>query len=244
MSPQPEWFKDWFNSPYYHCLYQNRNNEEAAEFIDHLTVYLKLHTQNRIWDLACGKGRHAHYMAGKGFNVIGTDLAENSILEAQKDAPDNLEFFVHDMRRPFRSNYFDVVTNLFTSIGYFKNDNDNVKVFQNVYHALKPGGMLVVDFFNSQWVKSILVPEAIVERGTIVFQIKKRIAHKAIIKNIRFEENGKFYEFEEQVSLLETQDFDRYASMAGLKRIALFGNYKLEAFDIQTSERLILVFQK
>jgi SAM-dependent methyltransferase len=244
MSSQPEWFKDWFNSSYYHYLYQHRNEDEAAAFITNLISFLNLQPQQLVWDLACGKGRHAKFMASKNLFVIGTDLAENSIYEAQQQVCDHLEFYVHDMRRPFRSNYFDAVTNLFTSIGYFKNDNDNVKVFQNVYHALKPGGLLVVDFFNAAWVKSIMVPEATVERPNMTFHIRKRIEDKAIIKNIQFEEEGKHFVFEERVSLLDTTDFDRYATLAGLKRIHTFGDYALNAFDSKTSERLILVFQK
>ena len=35
------WFKDWFNSPYYHQLYFNRDEKEAANFIDKLIHHLQ-----------------------------------------------------------------------------------------------------------------------------------------------------------------------------------------------------------
>jgi hypothetical protein len=48
------WFKDWFNSPYYHQLYFNRDEKEAANFIDKLiTICIRL--QFVMLDVACGK---------------------------------------------------------------------------------------------------------------------------------------------------------------------------------------------
>lgn len=83
-----EWFEDWFNSPYYHLLYSHRDEEEANLFMQHLLDRLKPAPNSRILDLACGKGRHAQFIASKGFDVIGVDLAENSIAEAlHKSAP-------------------------------------------------------------------------------------------------------------------------------------------------------------
>jgi len=56
---QENWFKDWFNSPYYHQLYFKRDEQEAAAFIDHLISYLKPPPGSFMLDVACGKGRHS-----------------------------------------------------------------------------------------------------------------------------------------------------------------------------------------
>ena len=76
---QQTWFKDWFNSPYYHQLYFNRDNKEAAAFIDKLINYLKPLPGSSMLDVACGKGRHSIQLAGKGFDVAGIDLSDDSI---------------------------------------------------------------------------------------------------------------------------------------------------------------------
>src|SRR5664279_4672531 len=104
---QETWFKDWFNSSYYHLLYFNRDDREAAAFIDKLINYLQPHPGSKMLDVACGKGRHSIQLAGKGFDVTGIDLSEDSILEALKNENDQLHFYQHDMRLPFRINYFD-----------------------------------------------------------------------------------------------------------------------------------------
>jgi SAM-dependent methyltransferase len=239
-----EWYLDWFNSPYYHLLYNNRNHTEAAFFIEHLCSTLKLGPHARIWDLACGKGRHAVALSKKGFHVIGTDLSVNSITEASKNSNSTLEFFVHDMREPFKVNYFDAVFNLFTSIGYFKNLKDNYSVFKNAALALKTDGVFVIDFFNSEKVTASFKTEYTEQRGNITFEIKKKIVSNTIVKRIEFSDNNKSYYFEETVSLLKKADFEDFAKNAGMHLQHTFGNYRLEPFDVKDSERPILIFKQ
>lgn len=239
-----EWYVDWFNSPYYHLLYNNRNYTEANFFIDTLCGNLKLVPDSTIWDLACGKGRHSIALNKKGFHVIGTDLSVNSIAEASQHGNTKLEFFVHDMRQPFKVSYFDAVFNLFTSIGYFKDFNDNYAVFKNVALALKKEGVLVIDFFNSQKVVRSFKSEYTEQRGNITFEIKKKIENSAIIKRIEFSDRGKNFYFEETVSLLQRSDFETFAKEAGLTLKSCSGNYLLEPFNETHSDRLILVFKK
>jgi SAM-dependent methyltransferase len=148
------------------------------------------------------------------------------------------------MREPFRINYFDAVFNLFTSIGYFDNFNDNFLVFKNVAKALKPNGYFVIDFFNAEKVLSSIKTDYIEKRGEITFKIKKEIISNVINKTIAFSSHNKDYYFEESVSLLKRSDFENFAKTADLKIENIFGNYKLEPFDPNTSERLIILFKK
>lgn len=239
-----EWYVDWFNSPYYHLLYNNRNYTEANFLIDNLCGVLSLQPHAKVWDLACGKGRHALAIHKKGFDVTGTDLSVNSISEASQFASDTLQFFVHDMRTPFKVGYFDAVFNLFTSIGYFKNADDNLAVFKNVSLALKPGGIFVIDFFNAEKVLESFKENYIEQRGNITFNIRKKIVQNSIVKRIEFNDQGKDYYFEESVSLLRKTDFEHFAGEAGLQITASYGNYKLESFLEKSSDRLILFFKK
>ena len=74
-----EWFSEWFNSPYYHILYQNRDYKEAESFIENLIHKQHFVRTQHFLDLACGKGRHAIYLNSKGFKVLGLDIAPESI---------------------------------------------------------------------------------------------------------------------------------------------------------------------
>lgn len=241
---QDSWFEDWFNSSYYHLLYNKRDEEEAEFFISNLCNTLHLPQESRVWDIACGKGRHTLAFARKGYYATGTDLSENSIKEALLLGDEKLEFFVHDMRRTFRINYFDCAVNLFTSIGYFKNPNDNLSVFKNVHSALKPNGYFIVDFFNAEKVKATYKSDYIESRETIDFHIRKHVKNNVIYKTIEFSDNGKNYSFEESVSLLGLNDFETLAKKSGFKILNIFGDYSLNAFNPAKSDRLILIFDK
>lgn len=239
-----EWYVNWFNSPYYHLLYNNRSESEAQELIDHLCELLHLPTKSKVWDMACGKGRHAIALSHKGLDVMGSDLSENSIVEARKQEHDYLHFLVHDMLQPFRENSFHLVCNLFTSFGYFENESDNYKVFANAAESLLPTGSFVMDYFNSAKVSRLDSSPYFEKRGDIVFSIEKTIRNNSIIKRIEFTDQGHDYYFEETVNLLELVDFQKYGTAAGLKLKSIFGDYKLNPFDAATSDRLILLFEK
>ena len=63
------WFTNWFDSPYYHILYKNRDEKEAQVFIDNLIEKLQLKKSSKLIDIACGKGRHASYFNKKEMTV-------------------------------------------------------------------------------------------------------------------------------------------------------------------------------
>ncbi len=239
---QEEWFSEWFDTPYYHILYKDRDDQEAEYFIDQLIQYLKPRIDARFLDLACGKGRHAKYLNSRGYIVDGCDLSSSSINEANKDANEHLHFFVQDMREPTDRKY-DYIFNLFTSIGYFEDFSDNAKTFKAVAESLNPNGLFVVDFLNAPKVIADLVEEEEKLIEGIRFKISKRIEHQNIIKSIAFSDQGKDFHFEEKVSLLRKTDFLEFAEQCGMKLIQEFGNYSLDSHS-EESERLILIFKK
>lgn len=241
---QKEWFSSWFDTPYYHILYKNRDYNEASMFIDNITSFLKLKKDTQCWDLCCGKGRHSIYLNKKGYKVVGTDLSEQSINEANKSANDYLEFYSHDMRKLFRTNYFDVVFNLFTSFGYFDKRQDDLNVFTSVAKALKPGGLFVFDFLNAEYVKNNLMVNDVKQEENIEFTITKTLENNTVVKSIEFTDNGVNYHFEERVKLFDKSYFESLAHDCGLNILNTFGNYNLDEFELSQSPRLILVLQK
>jgi 2-polyprenyl-3-methyl-5-hydroxy-6-metoxy-1,4-benzoquinol methylase len=77
------WYANWFDTTYYHILYQHRDYSEAADFMRSLTHALQLPKQAHILDLACGRGRHSMFLNRLGYRVTGADLSENSIAFAK-----------------------------------------------------------------------------------------------------------------------------------------------------------------
>ena len=239
-----EWFEEWFDSPYYHILYKNRDESEAEDFIDRLLETLAPRPGARILDLACGRGRYSRHLAEKGFDVTGLDLSVQSIAFARQFEHGNLSFFTHDMRLPFRTNYFDYVFNFFTSFGYFENEKDDIKTLRNVAVGLRPEGVFVLDFFNSAYVIQRLTGSEEKEVDGIRFKLNKKIEGRHVVKTIDFQDQGRSWHFEERVRLFTPEDFRRIFGAAGLHIQKAYGDYQLQPFHPENSPRLILVAQQ
>lgn len=239
-----EWFATWFDSPYYHILYQSHDDREARHFIDHLLQALALPPGARLLDLACGKGRHSRYLAEKGFDVTGVDISPASIAFARHFEHEHLSFYQHDMRLPFRANYFDGIVNMFTSFGYFDTDADHLRSLHHVATGLKPGGLFLLDFFNSAWVQHHLVRYEEKTLDGIVFRLGKSVRSGRVYKRVEFETGGRSFVFRERVRLFALSDFQDMFRVAGLEVQQTYGDYDLSPFDPEHSKRLILIAQK
>lgn len=238
-----EWFANWFNTPYYHLLYNNRDYVEAENFIQLLLADLQLPQHSKIIDLACGQGRHSVYLNKKGFQVLGLDLSEASIEHNQQFCNDTLDFKVHDMRDPIVGEPVDAVMNLFTSFGYFDDPADDDRVFCSVSNILKPNGVFVLDFLNADFVRNTLVPHEEIQRGSILFKINKNIQQQQVIKDIRFSDEGRDFHFQEKVKLHSFEELATLASKHNLEYVKHWGDYQLAPHH-PNSPRCIIIFKK
>lgn len=239
-----QWFEEWFDTPYYHILYSNRDYREAENFLNLLTEFIKLDRNSKIIDLACGKGRHSVYLNQLGFDVLGLDLSEQSISYDKQFENDKLKFRVHDMRNRIETEPVDAVFNLFTSFGYFETEEEDRSVFRSVSEVLKDDGYFVLDFLNADFVRNAIVPESSVEKEKINFNIKKHIEGEYIMKEIDFEDQGRKFHFFERVKLTSPEKILNYADEFGFELITRWGDYQLSDFDGKTSQRCINLFRK
>jgi SAM-dependent methyltransferase len=257
-----QWFASWFDTPYYHILYRDRDYTEAGAFMKRLTQRLKLDENAHIMDLACGRGRHSMYLNQLGYRVTGVDLSDSSIAFAKAElrktalihstheessslAPidtSKIDFHVHNMTLAY-DQIFDAVFNLFTSFGYFDDAEDNLRTIKAIKENLKPGGYGVIDFMNVHQVIKNLVPQNSKTEAGITFHNTRRFENGFIYKDIKFRDNDHDYHFTERVSALTLEDFQSYFAAAGLDLVEVYGNYQLEDYDRQTSERLIMIFR-
>lgn len=242
--PQQDWISDWFNSPYYHLLYQNRNDAEAQHFLDQLQRLLGFTPQDEILDLGCGKGRHALYLHRKGFKVTGVDIAENNIKHLLPLQNERIRFLQHDMREVLQPAYFDYVLSMFTSFGYYDSEAENLKVILAIEQSLKKGGKLVLDYLNPNRALSDMLTLEIKPLGKVNFKIERSMENGIFKKQIKVQDGKKVLQFEENVKNIAQQDFQRYFGQASLTLLSTFGNYNLDAYDPDNSPRMIFVVEK
>lgn len=239
---QSNWYASWFNTPYYHMLYHDRNHAEASAFMDNLTNYLNLPEQGSILDLACGKGRHSVYLNSLGYQVTGLDLSEESIAHAKKFESESLKFELYDMSVPYKEQ-FDAVFNLFTSFGYFENEDDNAKTLSAIQQNLNETGFGVIDFMNVHQVINNLVPNEVKSINDIEFNIHRYAKDGSIFKDIKFSDKGEDFSFTERVKAFTLKDFEVLFEELNISLFDVFGDYKLNRFYPNQSERLIMIFK-
>lgn len=235
-------YKSWFNTPFYHILYKNRDYKEAEMFTSELMEFIKLPIKSKILDLACGKGRHSINLNKMGYSVTGVDISSKNIKKANKHKNENLKFKIHDMRKPLNQK-FDLIVNLFTSFGYFDDFNDNLKTLESIKYNLKENGLGVIDFLNINYIKNNLVHENSEEIDGIKFHLSRFIKDGFLTKNIRFKHELKEYNFQEKVRSLNLDDFKSMFKQSKIEILHIFGDYKLNDFDINNSKRLIFIFK-
>ena len=176
--------------------------------------------------------------------MVGVDLSPNSIASAKKNENNTLQFVAHDMLEVYQENHFDIVTNLFTSFGYFEKDEDEQKAINAMVSNLKVGGVLIIDFMNVKKAISNLVASEQKTIDGIFFSIKRKVKEGYIIKDIAITDGTIKQKYQEKVKAITLANFTELISKSGLKIIDIFGNYKLDYFNTETSDRLILICKK
>lgn len=160
-------FENTFDAEEYLYFYQDiLNAERLKREIDFLIRYAELEHSLEILDLACGHGRHANVLAQMGHNVTGIDYTQDFLKIAQEEAfklGAKVNYIHQDMRNINYNNVFDRIFALFTAIGYF-DDDQNEKVFKNIFNALKPNGIFCFDSHNRDTFMTYYLPSSVLER--------------------------------------------------------------------------------
>ena len=245
--PDKAWYKDWFNSHYYHLLYQHRDEEEALLFIQTLINYLNPEKGSTMVDVACGKGRHSKALADMGFDVTGIDLSGASIEEAKLDETDTLHFYQHDMRLPFRINYFQYAFNFFTSFGYFKTRREHDNAIRTIALSLQPAGIFVIDYLNVHYSEDRLEKSFTTTIEGVTFHISKWHDEEHFFKQIQItDENNKApkHLYTERVAKFSLGDFTEMLAYQDMQVQEVFGDYQLGRYDVRKSPRMIIIAKK
>jgi SAM-dependent methyltransferase len=127
---------------------------------------LELAPGTQVLDLACGYGRIANQLAALGCRVTGLDAVPSLLERARRDATAlgvTVAYTQGDMRELTWSERFDRIVMWFTSFGYF-DDDDNRRVLSGAARALRPGGRLLVEMLDRDWLLRRFQHAAVVER--------------------------------------------------------------------------------
>ena len=138
-------FNDY--AKYYDFLYQDKDYRKEIDYIDNLIKQHSSKKDLRILDIGCGTGKHANYLAEKGYYVTGIDFSVEMIKIAQKNKNSNTDFYVANATDFNLYKTFDVVLSLFHVVSYQSSNEDILRMFANVYNHLEFEGLFIFDFW-------------------------------------------------------------------------------------------------
>ena len=219
-----DWFEDWFGEEYL-ALYEHRDHHEAREVVALIAERMGAVVDAPVLDLACGAGRHQRTLCDRGWWTVGLDLSP-SLLRAARAEDRTAPLVRADMRElPFADGSFALVVNLFTSLGYFREDAQHLRVLVDVARVLQRGGWFVLDYLHAEQVRMTLVPRDERTVGSVSVEQEREISTdgRFVRKTITIGELGRT--FVERVRLFEPGELIALCRAAGFSVEAVLGDY-------------------
>jgi SAM-dependent methyltransferase len=239
-----EWFEDEaFWKELYPYLFSQKVFQQAEEQVGQV-LRLTGFQKGAILDLSCGPGRFSVLLAKMGFRVTGVDLSAFLLGKAREKAAAagvEVEWVRSDMRTFVRDKTFDLALSLFTSFGYFKDKKDDLRVLDNMFRSLKPGGTCLVDINGKERV-SRLLEHTIAEKmedGSLLVQRPEVFEDWTRLRNewiIIKGERARTFRFD--LTVYSGQELRELLERAGFVDINLYGSFKGAPYDSE-AQRLI-----
>ena len=242
-----EWFKDWFETDDYLEIYKHRGECEANQLLSLVLNNIDIRNDASVLDIACGTGRHSLLFAKKGFSVFSFDLSKNQLRIAKnKSSEQNAEvnYFCADVRYLPLKKKFDLILNLFTSFGYFENDEENFALLEDAYNYLNTNGSFVLDYFNLEYLSKNLEPKSVdLINGKVVLQ-ERYFEGNRINKNITIKNSNEIKTYLESVRHYTKDEILNSMKKLGFKILKIYGDYSGDCFNKDSSPRLIIFASK
>ncbi len=200
----------------------------------------------RVLDAPCGFGRHALALARRGFKVTGVDLSDVELQRARDRAAAarvHVDLVREDLRAMDFSEEFDLALNLFSSIGYFSDEEDR-QLLDRFCRALRSGGALVVDTRNrDHYIRHYAEEETWpVSGGTVRISHRLDLATSRIRSQWWLEEENRLLG-ETGLRLYSPHELYRMLRAERWSRVELFGRLDGSPMTLD-SPRIVLVAWK
>jgi SAM-dependent methyltransferase len=158
-----DWWTTFFDDTYTSLWSSTLSDDRTRADADGLTALTSITPGSRVLDAPCGFGRISRALASRGALVLGVDQSAAQIALAEQCRgdldPTRLRYLQHDLRHPLplppSETNFDVVFNVYSSLGYGTEDDD-LAILRTLATALAPDGRFVLDTMHRDCVAARL----------------------------------------------------------------------------------------
>lgn len=243
------WFVDFFDEDYLRTLpfLTPQATQSEAEFV---LASMELPAGAQLLDVGCGYGRHAMEMAARGYHVVGLDLSLPLLVRGGEEAHRRgltINFVRGDMRELDFDNQFDGAYCLFSTFGYF-DDDANKQTVANIGRALRPGGKLVLEVLNRDYLISDLPTRVWWEgEGCVVLEEVdfNYFASRVHVNRSVVFDDGRQVEQEFSLRAYALHEIGRVLHGAGFRVLEVSGGYQVRGrFFGNQSRHLVVVAEK
>ncbi|MBU7017549.1 MAG: methyltransferase domain-containing protein [Theionarchaea archaeon] len=215
--------------------------------VDHIVELLGVDPPASVLDLCCGPGRHALELARRHYAVTGVDRTTVYLERAEKQAEKegiSIEFIQEDMRTFCRPESFDGAIMMFTSFGYFEEDEDRI-VLENVCKSLKDKGRLLLDVKGKEIVARTFTERDWREKDGIFHLEERKIVENWTRTNNRWIiiDGDSRKEVQFLLRIYSAHELCTLLQECGFSSVNVFGNMEGKPYD-HAAKRLIAVAQK
>jgi len=206
----------------------------TVQEVDFVVETLGLKAGDRVLDVGCGPGRHAHELARRGIVVHGIDISQRFIDIANDDAPRGATFERLDARSlTFRGEFDAAICLCQGAFGLMTVDGENDVVLNGIASALKAGGTLALSAFSSYY--------AVKYHEAAVFDAASGVSHERT--EVR-DEQGTVAEVDLWTACYTPRELRLLCDRAGLDVVDLFsvepGGYSRVTPSTESAEFLVI----
>jgi SAM-dependent methyltransferase len=237
------WWQRYFDDRYFEMHDPLFGQAVSRAEVGGMLELLALPVGARILDAPCGWGRHTNLLAGAGYDVCGADISP-ALIRRALPAHSAARYVAADIRRlPFEAGMFDAVLNVFTSLGLFLDDAEDVAALREARRVLAPGGALLLESMHRDDVIRHFAErdEWTLPDGTVV-EVRRRFDPVSGIsrERLRWRRGAEAGRKAHALKLRTATEIDALLRAAGFTSIEYFGGFDGRRFT-HRAENIVAV---